>query len=289
MRTLLCLGLGYTAEALARRLEAQGFAIVGTSRSAEGAAAIAARGWKGLAFAGAGPSGEVAAAIPEASHILVSVPPDADGDPVLRSHAADIAAAAGLAWIGYLSTIGVYGDHAGGWVDETTPPAPGNARSRYRLAAEAAWLELGRSSGRRVEVFRLPGIYGPGRSAIDSLRAGTARRIAKPGQVFNRMHVADIAAVLEAAFGRPHVHAIYNLADDEPAPPEDVITYAAELLGLAPPPIVPFAEAHLSPMAQSFYAETKRVSNARMKAALGIRLRYPTYREGLAAIIRGED
>jgi nucleoside-diphosphate-sugar epimerase len=283
-RRLLCVGLGYTASALAGRLRDRGFAVAGTSRGPGGAAALHARGIDGIVFDGASRSEDLARAISGATHLLVSAPPDASGDPLLARHGDDIGRAPGLVWIGYLSTIGVYGDRAGAWVDETTVPAPGSDRSRRRLAAEQAWFSLGQRHGKRVEVFRLPGIYGPGRSAIEGLRAGTARRLVKPGQVFNRMHVDDIAAALEAALRLPHRHALYNLADDEPAPPEDVVTFAAELLGIIPPPLEPFDPARLSPMAASFYAETKRVSNARMKAALGVTLRFPTYREGLRAI-----
>jgi nucleoside-diphosphate-sugar epimerase len=286
---LLCVGLGYTAAALAARLGPKGYAVAGTSRSAAGAGRIRALGYEGIVFDGEARSASLAAAIDAATHLLVSTPPGADGDPLLRWHAEDIARAERLAWIGYLSTIGVYGDRAGAWVDETTAPAPASDRSRRRLAAEEAWLALGRAHRRRAEVFRLPGIYGPGRSAIDTLRAGTARRIVKPGQVFNRMHVDDIAAALDAAQARPHEHALYNLTDDEPAAPDEVIAFAAGLIGVPPPPVEAFETARLSPMAASFYAETKRVSNARMKTALGVELAYPTYREGLHAIVRQRD
>lgn len=283
---LLCIGLGYTARALARRLSSKGFAVTGTSRTREGTERIEAGGWRALLFAdGAAPS--LVAAARSATHVLVSAAPGEAGDPVLPALGTALAEASDLRWIGYLSTIGVYGDRGGAWIDEATPPQPGNARSRRRLEAEKAWEDFAARTGRRVEIFRLPGIYGPGRSAIESVRAGTARRIIKPGQVFNRMHVEDIALALEAALAGPARHALYNLCDDEPAPPEDVVAYAAELLGLPQPPAVPFAEAELSPMARSFYAESKRVSNRRMKDVLGVRLRYPSYREGLAAIVRG--
>ncbi|MGE0699727.1 MAG: SDR family oxidoreductase [Hyphomicrobiaceae bacterium] len=286
--TLLCLGLGYTARSLARRLSAAGWRIAGTARSNTGAAAITAEGWQGHVLredgAAAVRSPMLAAALSEATHILVSVPPDGAGDPVLRALGPEIEQARQVAWIGYLSTVGVYGDHGGAWIDESTPPRDPGLRGERRLASESAWLELGARLGKRVAVFRLPGIYGPGRSAVDQLRAGTARRIVKPGQVFNRMHVDDIALALAAAMTTPTPHRIFNLCDDEPAPSEDVVAYAAALLGLAPPPAIPFAEAQLSPMAASFYAQSKRVSNRRMKHELGVRLVYPTYREGLAAI-----
>jgi nucleoside-diphosphate-sugar epimerase len=178
----------------------------------------------------------------------------------------------------------VYGDHGGAWIDETAPPNPTSARSRRRLAAEEAWLALGRRTGKPVQVFRLAGIYGPRRNPLAQLAAGTATRIVKPGQIFNRIHVDDIAAALAASLDRPRAGAVYNVADDEPAPPQDVVAYAASLAGVVPPAEIPFDEASLSPMARSFYAETKRVSNRLLKQELGLTLRYPTYREGLAAL-----
>ena len=281
---LLCFGLGYSARVLARRLAADGWSITGTSRSLEGAALIRAAGWQGLVFDGVAPTDDVRRAIATASHALISVPPGEPGDPVLLKYAADIGAAAGMSWIGYLSTVGVYGGHQGGWVDEHTPPAPVSVRGRRRLAAENAWLALARGNSRRVVVFRLPGIYGPGRSALDAVRAGTARRIVKPGQVFNRIHVDDIATALSASMRGRGQHAVYNICDDSPAPPEDVVLYAANLLGLPAPPAVAFETAELSPMARSFYGESKRVSNQRMKHDLGVQLAYPSYREGLLHI-----
>jgi nucleoside-diphosphate-sugar epimerase len=215
---------------------------------------------------------------------VVSVPPDQIGDPVIRLHGDDLRAAARLRWIGYLSTIGVYGDHDGGWVDEDTPANPASDRSQRRLEAEDAWLRLGRDGAGPVQVFRLSGIYGPGRSAIDNLREGTARRIIKPRQVFNRIHVEDIAAVLSAAASGRGAHTVYNVTDDEPAPPQDVIAFAADLLGLPVPEDVPFEAANLSPMAATFYAENKRVRNGRIKSELDVQLKYPSYREGLRAI-----
>jgi len=222
----------------------------------------------------------VARAIAAADHILVSLPPGDNGDPVLARHAAALADAAPR-WVGYLSTTGVYGDRAGGWVDEESAIAPATERGRRRAAAEAAWL----ATGLPVHLFRLAGIYGPGRSALERVRAGRAQRIVKPGQVFSRIHVADIARTLAASIARPRLGRAYNLADDLPAPPQDVIAFAAELLGVPPPPEIPFGEADLSPMARSFYAESKRVSNARIKDELGVRLRHPDYRAGLRAIL----
>jgi nucleoside-diphosphate-sugar epimerase len=224
------------------------------------------------------------AALGGTTHLLHSIPPGHDGDPVLRHYRAEIAHLSTLDWIGYLSTVGVYGNYAGAVVDETAQPHPNNERTRARVVAESGWLALGEEAGRPAQVFRLAGIYGPGRSALDKLRAGTARRIVKPGQVFNRIHVEDIATVLEASIARPRAGATYNVADDEPAPPEDVIAYGAELLGIEPPPEVPFEEADLSPMARSFYGDSRRISNALIKSELGVRLAYPNYREGLQTL-----
>ena len=282
---LFCFGFGYAAEALARRLSARTTALAGTrTRLEESPPPLGARL---AAFQSEAATQEVRSLLAGATHVLVSIPPDLEGDVVLRHFREDLLALPTLDWVGYLSTVGVYGDCQGGWVDETSPVRPMSERSLRRLQAEHAWCEFGRDSRRRVEVFRLAGIYGPGRSVIDSLRAGTARRIVKPGQVFNRVHVDDIALVLSRAIDKPVGHAIYNVADDEPAPPEDVVAYAAELLGVPVPPDVPFARAAFGDMAASFWAECKRVSNARIKTALGVALAYPTYREGLRALIAG--
>jgi nucleoside-diphosphate-sugar epimerase len=280
---LFCFGFGYAAEALARRLSARTTALAGTTtRLEESPAPLGARL---AAFQSDGTTGEVRSLLSGTTHLLVSIPPDLEGDVVLRHFRDDLLALPELDWVGYLSTVGVYGDCQGRWVDETSPTRPTSERSLRRLQAEHAWRDFGRDSGRRVEVFRLAGIYGPGRSVIDSLRARTARRIVKPGQVFNRIHVDDIALVLARAVDKPAGHAIYNVSDDEPAPPEDVVAYAAELLGLPVLPEVPFARAGLGDMAASFWAECKRVSNSRIKTALGVALAYPTYREGLRALI----
>ena len=285
MNHLLCFGLGYSARELAGRLQAEGWRVTGTTRSAESAARLTSEGLPTLLFDGAEPNDLLAEAARGATHVLVSAGPDESGDPTLRCHAGDLAAADGLQWIGYLSTVGVYGDHQGGWVDETAMPRPVSRRSRWRLAAEQSWICFGAQADRAVELFRLSGIYGPGRSPLQKLIDGTARRIDKPGQVFNRIHVADIAGVLQASMARPTPGRIYNVTDDEPAPPQDVVAYAAELLGLDPPPLIPFDEAPLSPMGRSFYGENKRVSNARLKRELSYEFVYPTYREGLSALL----
>ena len=281
MTSLLCIGLGYSAQVLAARVAADGWRIVGTSTTADGANRIATLGHEGIVFDGNAPSEPLRAALTSATHILISAPPDANGDPLLRHHAADLARATHLKWIGYFSTIGVYGDHGGAWIDETTPAHPTNVRSRWRLDAENAWLDLGQRTHIRTEVFRLPGIYGPGRGPLESVRKGTARAIVKPGQVFNRVHVEDIANVIAAAIARPTEHTVYNVTDDEPAPAHEVLVYAAGQLGLPAPPLIDFDSADLTPMARSFYSECKRTSNARIKSALGVTLLFPTYRDGM--------
>lgn len=284
MTHLLCFGLGYSASVLAHRLARQGWTITGTSTTHAGAARLRAQGFGGVVFDGQAASGEVRAALTQATHILLSIPPGPGGDPALVSFAADIADSRSLSWIGYFSTVGVYGDADGGWVDEDTAAQPASERGKRRLDAENAWRALGQQAGKSVMVFRLPGIYGPGRSAIDDMKDGTARRIIKPGQVFNRIHVDDIATAVEAGIFKPTRDRVYNITDDEPGPPQDVVAFAAGLLGLPVPPDLDFATTPLSPMARSFYSESKRVSNARMKRELAVTLAYPTYRDGLRQI-----
>ena len=226
-----------------------------------------------------------------ATHLLISVPPDEFGDPAIDLYGEAIRRRhlkQPFRWVGYLSTTGVYGDRGGGWVDETSELAPTGERGRRRVRAERAWLELCENAGLPVHLFRLAGIYGPGRSALDTLRAGKAQRVVKRGQVFSRIHVADIAAVLEASIAKPDPGAAYNVCDDDPTPPDAVIAYAAELLGVEPPPEILFEQAELSAMAQSFYADNKRVSNRRIKEELGVRLLFPSYRDGLRALFDAE-
>jgi nucleoside-diphosphate-sugar epimerase len=282
--TLVVFGLGYSAHTFVRREGGRFDRIVGTVTSSDKAQSLAVDGIAARVFASEGRDARIADDVRDARALLVSIPPGEEGDPTLAAYGDAIASAPRLAWIGYLSTVGVYGDHAGAWIDEATPPKPASARSRRRLAAEKAWLALGARARKPVQVFRLAGIYGPGRNAFVQLAAGTAKRIVKPGQVFNRIHVDDIAGALVASLDRPRAGAVYNVTDDEPAPPQEVVAYAARLAGVAPPPEVPFEEAALSPMARSFYGETKRVSNRLIKQELGLALRYPTYREGLAAL-----
>ncbi len=285
MTHLLCFGLGFSARILAARLAGKGWTISATSRSEDGAAAIRQAGYRAFVFDGSQPlAGEAFAGV---THLLVSAPPGADGDPVLRHHAAELAARARqVRWAAYLSTTGVYGDHGGGLVSEETPLAPNTERGHKRLLAESQWLELWRAHGFPVHIFRLAGIYGPGRNQLLSLRDGTAKRVIKEGQVFSRIHVEDIANVLEASIARPNPGQAYNVCDDEASPPQDVVEHGAKLLGLPVPPAIAFEQAELSPMARSFYADSKRVSNARIKQELGVKLSYPSYREGLAAIAR---
>ena len=278
---LFCFGLGYTAGRLADAVASEGWSIAGTGRTAR-----EDRGRTVYRFERGAPLDRPGTALAGATHLLASIPPDADGDPALGVHADDIAAAAPtLGWIGYLSTTGVYGDHGGAWVDEDTPPTPTGDRSQRRLDAENAWMAFGREHGIAVQVFRLPGIYGPGRSQFDAVRSGRAHCIDKPGQVFSRIHVDDIVATLRASMDRPRAGAVYNVADDLPAPSHEVTAFACELLGVEPPPLVPFAQAELSPMARSFYADNRRVRNERIKTELGVTLRHPDYRAGLRAIL----
>jgi nucleoside-diphosphate-sugar epimerase len=276
---LLIFGFGFTGAALAKRLQPKGWTLSGTSRSADRRAQLIAMGVQGVDPEDAA---DLKAAADAADAVLISAPPGEDGCPAWAA-LNRVGIESRRSWIGYLSTTGVYGDHGGRWVFETTPPSPLSPEAHRRVAAEAVWRRLG--GVRPVSVFRLPGIYGPGRSALDRARIGEAPRVIKPGHVFSRIHVDDIASGIEASItqlGRPDV---YNLCDDEPAATADVNLYAANLLGLPAPPETPFDPQALSPMARRFWAESKRVSNAKAKAALGWRPLYPTYREGLQAVL----
>jgi nucleoside-diphosphate-sugar epimerase len=283
---LFCFGFGYTARVLARRLAAEGWIAGGTCRTEDKAIAPRAAGFAVEVFDRDHPLSRKA--LDGVTHLVVSVPPDVAGDPVLAVHGEDIAGIEGLCWLGYLSTTGVYGDRGGGWVDEIAELSPSGERGRRRVAAEAGWLDLRHRRGVPVHIFRLAGIYGPGRSPFEALRAGTAKRIDKPGQVFSRIHVEDLARVLAASISRPRPGAVYNVCDDDPAAPEAVVAYAAALLGVPAPPLVPLEAAGLSPMARSFYDDNKRVSNRLIKSELGVTLRYPHFRAGLASIL-GEE
>jgi nucleoside-diphosphate-sugar epimerase len=278
---LFIFGLGYSGLEIARLAKAAGWSVAGTCTGDQKAGELRAGGIEAHVFDGM--AALPAKAMDGASHVLCTIAPGTTGDPALRTGANLLKRAR---WVGYLSTTGVYGDHGGRWVDEDTPTRPGQPRSIERLAAERAWQALGLEAGAAVDIFRLPGIYGPGRSAIDQVRAGTARRIDKPGQVFSRIHVEDIAGTVLMAISGAHAGAIYNVADDLPASTRDVVAFACELLGKPAPPVIPWeqAEPTMSAMARSFYAETRRVRNDRIKNELGVVLRYPTYREGLSAI-----
>lgn len=282
---LFCFGLGYSALALAHDLMAKGWTIAGTTRKPNKRASLKDEGIDTYLFDRDHPLADPGEALNGTTHLLTSIAPDEDGDPVLACHLNNLLNTPTIIWSGYLGTTGVYGNHDGGWVDETTPPAPSLARTRRRVAAEGHWL----ASGLPVHIFRLAGIYGPGagRNALETVKSGRARRIIKPGQMFGRIHVEDIAGVLLASIARPNPGAIYNVADDEPAAPQDVIAFAAELLNVTPPPEVPFEEADISEAARSFYADNRRVANDRIKDELGVQLRHPTYRHGLRAILEG--
>ncbi len=284
MNKLICFGLGYAAKVFARRMLDNGWRVYGTTRCEHSAVKLRGMGFEAAVFTGDAPGAEVGDALAAATHVLVSIAPGAKGDAVLAHHAPDLAAAPALKWIGYLSTVGVYGDHGGAWVDEDAVLNPKSERSVRRVAAEQAWVAFGDKSGKGVQLFRLAGIYGPGRGPLENVRQGKGRRIVKPGQMFNRIHVEDIASVLEASISHPRAGAIYNVSDDEPAPPQDVVAYAAEILGVDPPPEVAFEDAELTPMGRSFYGENKRVSNARIKHELGVKLAYATYAQGIRSL-----
>jgi hypothetical protein len=288
MATLICFGLGYSAEHFVAAYGHKYDRIIGTVRNRERAAilnAYDAGRLQVLVFDGAQATSALNGAIAEADDALVSVPPGADGDPILAAYGEALSRANKLREIVYLSTIGVYGDRGGQWVDEDTLPEPDSPRGSARLAAERDWRRVGQRNGAGVAVLRLAGIYGPGQNALVQIARGKARRVVKPGQIFNRIHVGDIAQAIDAAF-TCRASGIFNVADDEPSPPGDPIVFAARLLGVEPPPEIPFAQAAstMSPMALSFWQECRRVKNAKLKRELSVTLRYPTYREGLTAL-----
>ena len=291
MSTLLCLGLGYSAEHFVDMFGGGFDRIFATMRSAERAAVLNAYDGKlrALVFNGKTATPELGEAIGQCDAALISIPQDEHGDPALRACGDAFRRAPRLRRIVYLSTVGVYGDCGGAWVDEQTPPKPDSARGRDRLAAEQAWQDLGQARGSAVAILRLAGIYGPGRNALVQIARGQARRIVKPGQVFNRIHVADIAQAIDAAFAR-NASGIVNVADDEPSPPGDPLVFAAQLMGVEPPPEIAFADAApaMSPLALSFWQDCRRVKNDKLKRELGVTLRYPTYREGLTALFEQE-
>ncbi len=284
---LFCFGLGYSATRLARGLIADGWTVAGTCQSPDRRDELAAKGIEAFMFDRDQPLADPARVLSGATHLLSSVPPGKNGDPVLNRHRDDIQAMEGLQWVGYLSSTGVYGDADGALVDETSPVNPSSDRGHRRAEAEAAWLALHANQGPPIHVFRLAGIYGPGRSALDQVRAGQARRIEKPGHVFSRIHVDDIAVVLRASIASPNPGAIYNVCDDEAASPADVNAFACKLLAQEPPPVIPYEEVQkeMSPMGLSFWQDNRRVDNRRIKNDLGVILNYPDYRVGLSAIL----
>jgi nucleoside-diphosphate-sugar epimerase len=284
---IFCFGLGYCALHFLR--SEQSVAASGTVRDADKAQALVREGVAAAVFDGARIDASIAAYLAAAEALLVSIAPGAE-DPVLARFSEALRAAPNLRAIVYLSTIGVYGDHGGAWVDETSAAASRSGRGLARLAAEAQWRALGAAIGASTHILRLAGIYGPGRNLLIKLRQGGARRIAKPGQIFNRAHVEDIAQAIGLVLAAPGPGGLWNVADEEPAPPQDVIAFAAQLLGIEPPPEEPFETADMTPMARSFYADNKRVSIAKLKQELGFKPKYPTYREGLSALAEvGED
>ncbi|MET1413602.1 SDR family oxidoreductase [Roseibium sp. HPY-6] len=280
---LFVFGVGFSSKAFIEEVRDQFEWIGGTTRSEEKASILRKAGVEPFLFDGTAKGAGISDALKTATHVLVSIAPNEDGDPVLTWHGEDIAAGK-PSWTGYLSTVGVYGNHDGAWVDEDTPCKPVSKRSVQRVAAEDAWLSFAGDTGLAVQVFRLSGIYGPGRNTFENFKKGKARRLVKPGQVFNRIHVADIARALKLAMATRSTR-VFNVTDDEPAPPQDVVTYAAELLGVEPPPEIPFESADLTPMARSFYGENKRVSNKRIKDELGFTFRYPNYRIALRDLL----
>jgi len=293
MTTLLCFGFGYCAEHYLRSFGSKFDRTVGTVRSVDREKALNETyddRLQAVVFDGRTVTSELCRAVNEADVLLVSAPPDENGDPVLRVLTDELINAADLRSIVYLSTIGVYGDCGGAWVDESTEAKPGSVRGRARLAAEQAWQQLGQRRGATVAILRLAGIYGPGQNALLQVASGKARRIVKPGQIFNRIHVGDIAQVIDAAFTH-RAPGIFNVADDEPTPLGEPMMFAAQLLGVAPPPEVSFngAAATMSPMALSFWQECRRVHNEALKRTLGVRLLYPTYREGLRALLAAQQ
>lgn len=286
---LFCFGYGYSCDYLGHELAAQGWQIAGTTRDPDKRNALRARGIDAHLFDYERPLADPLYVLRDTTHLVISTPPDEDGDPAFVMHASDILQLPSLQWVGYLSTTGVYGDRSGEWVDENSEIRPNSQRGSKRARAEEQWFSLVDSHNLPVHAFRLAGIYGPGRSALDTIRAGVARRIDKPGHAFSRVHVEDIAQVLIASMHHPNPGAAYNVCDDLSAPSHEVIAHACELLGRPVPPLIPFDEADMSPMARSFYNDNKRVKNDRIKQELGVNLKYKNYIDGLQACLDAED
>lgn len=285
-QNLFCFGLGYVGRAVAEALAREGASVGGTCRTPEKRETLAAEGWDVTVFDAPGTVPAAPQALTDATHVLVTIPPQKDiGDAVLHNFHGALQSAKRIEWLGYISTTGVYGDRDGAWVEETTPPAPKFPHQKRRAAAEAEWIRLAYNESLPVHLFRLAGIYGPGRNPLIKIKQGAAQRIDKPGLKFGRVHVDDVVQVLRASMERPHPGRVYNVADDCPASPREVTEFACELLGVAPPPVVAFEDADLSGMGKSFYLTNKRVSNVRIKKELSVRLKYPDYRTGLRALL----
>lgn len=288
-KRLFCFGYGYSCEFLGRALKARGWRVAGTTRDPDKLRRMKAEGIEGYLFDEDVPLGDPVGILRGTTHLLFSIPPENAGDPVFFTHGDDIVGMQGIEWAGYLSTTGVYGNRDGGWVSEESELRPETRRGSRRVRAEEQWLSLFRERGFPVHLFRLAGIYGPGRSALDSVRAGNARRIDKPGHAFSRIHVEDIVRVLLASMEKPHPGRVYNVADDRAAPSHEVIAYACELLGLTPLPLLPYVEADLAPITLSFYSDNKRIRNDRIKTELGVTLEYPDFIKGLDACLEAES
>ncbi len=280
---LFCFGMGFSSQALAKRLVPQGWEVSGTVRGAP--EEIKAKNISVCPYDGSHSTVEISEAISRSTHLLITIPPQPSGDVVLKNFAEEISSARNLRWIGYISSTGVYGDTQGEWVDESSPLLASTDRNLQRIEVESAWLKTGKDHGLPVMIFRCVGIYGPGRNLLVSVRQGRARRIDKPGLVFSRIHSEDLAQTLEASMRKPQPGEVYNVSDDCPSPPAEAVEYACGLLGVEPPPLVPYEKADLSPTARGFYITNKRISNKKIKEELGVNLRYPDYRSGLKALL----
>ncbi|MGZ9109185.1 MAG: SDR family oxidoreductase [Micavibrio sp.] len=288
-KSLFCFGYGYTCDYMANDLLKQGWAVAGTTRDNDKRRFLKDQGIKPFLFDHEHPLEDPQLFLRGTTHLLISTPPSDEGDPAYLLHEEDILKIPTIEWIGYLSSTSVYGDREGGWVDENSEIRPSNRRGSRRARAEQQWLSLYESHKLPVHIFRLAGIYGPGRCALDSVRAGVARRINKPGHAFNRIHVEDIVQILRASMEKPNPGRAYNLADDLAAPSHEIIKCACEMLGLEVPPLLPYDDTDMAPIARSFYADNKRIKTDRIKTELGIKLKYPTYKEGLQACRDSEE
>ena len=288
-KKLFCFGYGYTASFMSERLRKFGWKVAGTTTDPEKKVFLKQAGIEALLYDQNRTITDPYQTFKDVTHVLLCIPPGADGDPVVDVHGSDLAKMPNIEWVGYLSTTAVYGNQEGAWVDESTQPNPESRRGALRLRAEQQWQFLHLNEGLPLHTFRLSGIYGPGRSAIDSVRTGTARRIDKPDHVFNRVHVEDIVQVLIASMNKPNPGAIYNVSDDFPSPSHEVVSFACNLIGIDPPPLIPFDQAEMAPIVRSFYKDNKRVRNDRIKAELGVNLLYPDYHSGLQACMDVEE